>query len=115
MKKDIHAQGDQFVISYELLHVLYWLLKYEEVELSKLINKSFSKGIQEKMKHADALTDLRLSEEMQNSIIDFFTFMEQEISDITNQESTKMMNQNLIKDLDHVDPKQIDTKCLHWF
>ena len=34
--------------------------------------------------------------------------MEQEISDITNQESTKMMNQNLIKDLDHVDPKQID-------
>ena len=39
MKKDTLVQADQFVISYELLHVLYWLLKYEEDELSKLISK----------------------------------------------------------------------------
>lgn len=108
MKKNSHVQGDQFVISYELLHVLYWLLKYEEVELSKLINKSFSKGIKEKMKKHDALAELQLSEEMQNSIVDFFTFMEQEISDITDQETTKLINKEIIKDLDHFDPKQVD-------
>lgn len=108
MKKDIHAQGDQFVISYELLHVLYWLLKYEEVELSKLINKSFTKGIKEKTKKPNALADMQMSEEMQNSIVDFFTFMEQEISDITDQESTKFMNKDVIKDLEHFDPKQVD-------
>ena len=108
MKKDSHSQGDQFVISYELLHVLYWLLKYEEVELSKLINKSFSKGIKEKNQKSDSLTELQLSEEMQNSIVDFFTFMEQEISDITDQEATKLMNRDVIKDLDHFDPKQVD-------
>ncbi len=108
MKKDIQAQGDQFVISYELLHVLYWLLKYEEAELSKLINKSFIKGIKEKTKNSNALSEMHLSQEMQNSIIDFFTFMEQEISDITDQESTKLMNQNLIKDLDHFDPMLVD-------
>ena len=108
MKKDSHSQGDQFVISYELLHVLYWLLKYEEVELSKLINKSFSKGIKEKNQKSDSLTELQLSEEMQNSVVDFFTFMEQEISDITDQEATKLMNRDVIKDLDHFDPKQVD-------
>lgn len=108
MKKDSHLQGDQFIISYELLHVLYWLLKYEEVELSKLINKSFTKGLKEKMKSHDALAELQLTEEMQNSIIDFFTFMEQEILDITDQETTKLMNKDMIKDLDHFDPKQVD-------
>ena len=108
MKKDSHVQGDQFVISYELLHVLYWLLKYEEVELSKLINKSFSKGIKEKTNRHDALSELQLSDEMQNSIINFFTFMEQEISDITDQEATKLMTKDMIKDLDHFDPKQVD-------
>lgn len=108
MKKDSHAQGDQFIISYELLHVLYWLLKYEEVELSKLISKSFTKGIKEKMKSHGALADLQLTEEMQNSIVDFFTFMEQEILDITDQETTKLINKDIIKDLDHFDPKQVD-------
>lgn len=108
MKKDSQLQGDQFVISYELLHVLYWLLKYEEDELSKLINKSFTKGIKEKAKKSDTLAELQLSEDMQNSIVDFFTFMEQEISEITDQETTKLMNKDLIKDLDHFDPKQVD-------
>ncbi|MBI2353003.1 hypothetical protein HYV11_02035 [Candidatus Dependentiae bacterium] len=108
MKKDILAQNDQFIISYELLHVLYWLLKYEEVELSKLINKSFNKGIQEKMQNKNAFSEMQLTEKMQNSIVDFFTFMEQEILDIADQEASKNIHKDAIKDLDHVDPKEID-------
>jgi len=108
MKKDSHVQSDQLVISYELLHVLYWLLKYEEVELSKLINKSFIKGIKENANKHDALWELQLSDEVHNSIINFFTFMEQEIADIAEEETTKLMNKDMIKDLDHFDPKQVD-------
>lgn len=108
MKKDTLVQGDQFVISYELLHMLYWLLKYEEGELSKLINKSFIRGIKEKSNNSDVLTDMQMSEEMQNSIVDFFNFMEQEIADLADQEATKLMNKDIIKDLDHFDPKQVD-------
>ena len=108
MKKNSQAQGDHFIISYELLHVLYWLLKYEEVELSKLINKSFVKGIKETTKNIDSVSELCLSEEMQNSIVDFFTFMEQEILDITDQKSTKFMNKDIIKDIARFDPKQVD-------
>lgn len=108
MKKDSLLQGDQFVISYELLHTLYWLLKYEEGELSKLISKSFVKGLKEKANNNDILTDMQITEEMQNSIVDFFNFMEQEISELTEQEATKLMNTAIIKDLDHVDPKQVD-------
>lgn len=107
MTKELQA-NDQFIISYELLHVLYWLLKYEEAELSKLIHKSFTKGLKEKMKNHDALKELQLTEETQNSIIEFFSFMEQEILDLTDQENTKLMNKEMIKDLDHFDPKQVD-------
>lgn len=107
MKTDSH-NSDQFIISYELLHALYWLLKYEEAELSKLIHKSFAKGLKEKMKTSNAFSELQLSEDMQNSIIDFFTFMEEEILDFTDQETTKLMNKDMIKDLDHFDPKQVD-------
>ncbi len=108
MKKDNLVQGEQFVISYELLYLLHWLLKYEETELSKLINKSFIKGIQEKAQQKDALSEMQLSEEMQNSIVDFFNFMEQEIADLADQESEKLMNKDIMNTLDHLDPKQLD-------
>ncbi len=101
-------QSDQFIISHDLLHVLYWLLKYEEVELSKLINKSFLKGLKEKAENKDLLEDMQFTEDMQNSIVDFFSFMEQEVADLTDQEATKVMNKQVMKDLDHVDPKQVD-------
>lgn len=112
MKKDTMLQGEQFVISYELLYLLHWLLKYEETELSKLINKSFIKGVQEKAETSDALTDLQLTEDMQNSIVDFFNFMEQEISDLSDQESTKAMNKDVMQTLDHLDPKILDLNTI---
>lgn len=105
-------QGEQFVISYELLYLLHWLLKYEETELSKLINKSFIKGVQEKAQSTDALTDLQLTEDMQNSIVEFFNFMEQEISDLSDQESTKAMNKDVMQTLDHLDPKILDLNTI---
>lgn len=105
-------QGEQFVISYELLYLLHWLVKYEEIELSKLIHKSFLKGIKEKTDSDDMLSDIQLSEDMQNSIVDFFNFMEQEIADIADEESTKSMNTDVIKALDHLDPKQLDLKTI---
>ena len=108
MKKDSQIQNDQFVISYELLHMLYWLLKYEEGELSKLISKSFSRGLKERAKNNNVLEDMQMTEEMQNSIIDFFNFMEHEIAELSDQEATKLMNKDIMKDLDHVDPKQVD-------
>lgn len=109
MKKETQVEnGEQFVISYELLHMLHWLLKYEGQELSKLINKSFMKGLEEKAKHNDVTSQIQLSEEMQNSIVDFFTFIEQEIADISDKETTKLMDKDVIETLDHIDREQLD-------
>ena len=111
MKKDM-LQGEQFVISHELLYLLHWLLKYEEVEISKLVNKSFLQGLEEKMQKGDPLSELQMSDEIQNSIVNFFNFMEQEIADIADQESTKLMNKDVMKTLDHLDPKLLDTSTI---
>lgn len=112
MSKENFGQGEQFVISHELLYLLHWLLKYEEVELSKLVNRSFLKGIDEKAQSSGAISEIQMTDDMQNSIVDFFNFMEQEISDIADQESTKVMNKDVIKTLDRLDPKLLDLSTI---
>ncbi len=112
MKKKSEEQGNQFTISYELLQVLYWLLKYEEDALSKLINASVIKGVDGQFSQLDAAVQQQLIEAIQHSVIDFFAFMEKEILDVANQEVTKMMHEDVIKDIDHVDPKAVDYRAI---
>ena len=108
MKKETHLEGEQFIISYELLHMLHWLIKFEHEALSKLVSKSFIKGIEEKAKNSDMCSQVQLSEEIQHSIVDFFGFIEKEIANLSDQESTKLMNKDIMETLDHIDTKQLD-------
>ena len=109
MNNDSITQNDQFVISYELLQILYSLLKYEDVELSKLIRKSFAKRLHDKKNKKDLLTDMEQNEEMQNSVIEFFNFLEEEALDLADEEATKYMGKEIIKDIEHVDPEQVNS------
>ena len=113
MKHDTFFEDDQFVISYELLHVLHWLLKYEETELSKLITQAFIKGFEDKIKQQDVYAKIQHSDELQNSVVNFFSFLEEHIATISNSESNKkIMDQNIIKTLDHIDPKRFDYETI---
>lgn len=102
-------EEEQFVISYELLHVLHWLLKYEQAELSNLITQAFIKGYEEKLKQQDLYDQIQHSDDVQTSIVNFLNFLEQHIATITSSEhSKKIMHQNIIKTLDQIDPKRFD-------
>jgi len=113
MKHDTFFEDDQFVISYELLHVLHWLLKYEEKALSKLVTQAFIKGFEAKLKQKDVYSKIQHSDDLQNSILSFFSFLEDNIAAISNTEnSKKIMDQNIIKALDHIDPKRFDYETI---
>ena len=113
MKHDTFYEDDQFVISYELLHVLHWLLKYETLELSKLVTDAFIKGCEDKIKHHDMYDKIQQSDELQNSIINFFNFLEEHIATISNSEDNKkIIDPYIIKALDHIDPKRFDYETI---
>ncbi|MFA5998651.1 MAG: hypothetical protein WC747_01360 [Candidatus Babeliales bacterium] len=113
MKHDTFFEDDQFVISYELLHVLHWLLKYEEEEMSKLVTQAFIKGFEGKMKEPDMYAKIQHSDELQNSVVHFFNFLEHHTAALANTEgSKKIMDHNIIKTLDHIDPKRFDYETI---
>lgn len=113
MKPNTYFEDDQFVISYELLHVLHWLIKYEEKEFSKLIAQAFIKGFEDKLKNQDVYEQIQSTDNLQNGVITFFSFLENQIADLSNQESSKhILHQNIIKTLNHIDPKKFDFETI---
>ncbi len=109
MSEDTMLHEEQFVISYELLYVLHWLLKYEKTELSNLITQAFIKGYEDKLKQQDLYAQIQHTDDMQHSIVNFFNFLEQHIATMNDTQTQKtIIHKNILKALDQIDPKRFD-------
>lgn len=102
---------DQFVLSYELLQLMEWLVEREGEGLRKLIKKSLRSGLDkrlEKEKH-----NRLAASQAQNSIINFLTMLEVVLVDSTSEYSMdRIMEKVLIPAIDQVDTKACDTNTL---
>ncbi len=99
---------DQFIVSYELLYILQWLMTYEKEAFTQLVHKAFIQGSQTTNEY-DTADQFEEAEYLQSSVIDFFSFLEQEVENVAQTESIKhIMQKNLLKTLDHIDPKIFD-------
>src|SRR3989339_726291 len=109
VKKTFLENDDQFIVSYELLHILQWLLTYEKEAFTDLVQQAYIQGTQSLKNNNDLYEQIEESEYLQNSVLDFFNFLEKEVNTITHAESIKhIMQKNLLKTLDHIDPKVFD-------
>lgn len=112
-KKTFLESDDQFIVSYELLHILQWLLTYEKETFSHLVEKAYIKGSQSMENNSEVYEQIEESEYLQNSVLDFFNFLEKEVSIVAHAESIKhIMQKNLLKTLDHIDPKVFDAAII---
>lgn len=107
-KKPFLENDDQFIVSYELLYIIQWLMTYEKEALTNLVHNAFIQGSQASDNH-DSYDQKEEAEYLQSSIIDFFSFLEEEVENVAQAESVKhIMQKNLLKTLDHIDPKLFD-------
>lgn len=106
--------SEQFVISYELLCLLRWLVENDTEKLKKIITKALSAGLNDDIKkierfHSLATDAPHIAEEMQHSIVDFFHTMEimllESINDLAIQ---KAVEQKLMPAIDHIDASACD-------
>ena len=103
---------DQFIVSYELLYILQWLITYEKQALAELINKAVAQGSH--IPHAENQRNKAEENELlQNSVIDFFTFLENQVANASQEQSMQQIIQsNLLKTLDHIDPNSFEASII---
>lgn len=107
----------QFVISYELLCLLRWLLEHDVDKLKKLVSKALVSGLKNDIKQFEQMGDVSASpelvEEIQHSIIEFFCILETLLLEsIKEQAAQRAVEKNLMPTIDHIDSTVCDDEVV---
>lgn len=104
----------KFTISYELLALLQWLSDHEEHTFQKMIDKALASGLNKELQKFNAAPDIPLmTEEIQDSVLDFFTLIESMlIEGIKHHIDTKVRHQNLKLSADRIDSSVCDSEIV---
>lgn len=119
MIQNDNNNNNQFTISYELLCLLRWLSQHDVDKLKKLVTKALDNGLQEDIKKVEAYSKVNsesdMLEEVQHSILDFFTLMESLLLVALNEETAKKaVKQNLMPAIDHIDAAACDDETVRY-
>ncbi len=109
--------SQHFVISYELLCLLRWLIENDADKLKKLVSKALNSGLIQDIKQFEQLGDMNadpdLVEEVQHSIIEFFGMLEiLLLESIKEQGVQRAIEKKLMTTVDQIDATLCDDDTL---
>lgn len=105
----------QFVLSYELLALLRWLVDNDTANLKKIVKKALKFGLQEELYKLDQTDDIEILNEMQHSITDFLHLLEALLIETTSEQiKEKARQQKLLPAVDQIDTNQWDDTTVRY-
>ena len=103
------AMNNQFIISYELIALLQWIMEYDQKALQKLIAKALKNGL----KREFAQKEKQSVDELQDNIADFFGTLEAILLDEMNEQALQNAQQkNLMPTIEHIDEAFCDASIV---
>lgn len=102
--------NNHFVVSYELLQLLEWLMHQEQDALKKIVERAFNHGFVPQTLHKDHEHE---SDHIKQNVVDFFTLLEILMSEtMQEKEAQTVVAHNLLPALDHIDSRQYDPESI---
>lgn len=110
MNNDSMNSHNQFVISYELLALLQWLVEHDAERLKKIIARALNSGLKKDMQHVKAyIADAHTHEDIQHSIVEFFGLLEALLLETINEQAMQdAVEKNLMPAIDQLDSTLCD-------
>ena len=103
------GEGSQFVLSYELLCLLRWFVDHDADKLKKLITKAIESGLKDELRTDDDGNQLQMQEDIQYSILEFFSLLESLVTEAINEQAVKKaVEKNLMPAIDQIDSTVCD-------
>jgi len=111
------SNDNQFVISYELICLLQWILEHEDETLKQLIKKALQSGMDQHIAHTDSIADntddseytAPTIDDIQEIIIDFFELCDTLMAEVNHEQSVrKAIAKNLMPAIDKIDSRLCD-------
>jgi NurA-like 5'-3' nuclease len=99
---------NQFVVSYELLSLLKWLVEHDAHKLKKIISKALTSGLKKEIRTMDKLSK-EDTEDIHHSIVEFLGLLEVLLHEcITEDLAKQAVEKQLIPAIDHIDSTLCD-------
>ena len=101
---------DHYVISYELICLLKWLVEKDKEKLKHVVSKALSSGLKHTIKQKKSLDQEEyILEDIQDTILDFFGTLESIILEsLSEQTIKKAIENNLMPTIDKIDSTVCD-------
>jgi hypothetical protein len=107
-----HEGQGQFVISFELLCLLKWLIENDAPKLKKMISKAISSGFKPSLYSNNNLSREDI-EEIHFNIIEFLGLLEALLHESLHEETTKQaVEKKLMPAIDHIDSTICDDEMV---
>lgn len=107
--------NSQFVLSYELLVLLRWLIDHDSDKLKKIIGTALKSGLQEELQLLDNTENNEELGELQHSITDFLGGLEALLIETASEHiKEKARQQKLLPAIDQIDTNHCDNTTLRF-
>ncbi len=101
--------NSQFVLSYELLLLLRWLIDHDEEKIKKIIGNALKSGLQQELQVLSNTEDVSELTDLQHSITDFLGTMEALLIETASEHiKEKARQQKLLPSVDQIDTTLCD-------
>ncbi|MBA3751918.1 hypothetical protein H0X06_03950 [Candidatus Dependentiae bacterium] len=99
--------GQQFVVSYQLLQLLRWLFEHEQEAVRRLVTRALTDGLDEVLTRQ--ARPMETDGDIQQSVIEFFSLLETVLYESLNEDEVKkVIARNLIPSIDNIDSESFD-------
>jgi hypothetical protein len=104
------AENDeQFVISYELLCLLRWLIEHDADKFKKMISRAVMRGLKHRIQHISTFSDEEALEDAHENMIEFFSTLESMlIETIQEQSDQNTIRKHMIPAIERLDSSSCD-------
>lgn len=99
----------QFVISYELLQLIEWLIEHEQENLKKLIKRSVENGLKTK---SHTISN-KHNEDLQNTIIELFGLLDGLLHEVIHEDADQIaLERSLVPAIKQIDTASHDSSSI---
>lgn len=106
----MNEESSQLTLSYELLHLIRWLIENEPEQLKIIIDNALDSGLKEDFKQLYVSDQEKITDAMHYNIVDFLTLLEELLHESINEHTIKtVMKKKLMPAIDQIDTTECDT------
>ena len=107
--------SSQFVLSFEVLTLLAWLIEHDADKLQKIVDKALASGLKQKLRRSDELEpdNAGMTEQARYNIVEFFGLLEILLSTALSKDTFRCATEkNLLPTIDQIDSAVCDMETL---